>query len=288
VSIKIMSMVWEHYPAGGGDLLMALACADHAHDDGTSVRPSVGHLARKTRQSTRTVQRQLSQMRASGWLIQVRNGHGGRGHAAEYRINPLWITNPVNLAPFAENAGTRASDEAEKGDAGGMQRVTQVAPQPPLTIIEPTTTPQTGSDEPDSEQIDGLIWPRLLTEQERVVGAAVMESCPPKLRQQVLDEVAGLADRGAVRHPMGLISKLVDAARRGRFVPSAALDWKPKRLAMARAVRDRERQLRERRDPGPDEGNPAMREAARAKIAELTHQMRLTRPDRGLRKVRGA
>jgi hypothetical protein len=85
-----------------------------------------------------------------------------------------------------------------------------------------------------------------------------------------------------------LISKLVDAARRGRFVPSAALDWKPKRLAMARAALDRERQLRERRDPGPDNGNPAMREAARAKIAELTHQMRLTRPDRGLRNIKGA
>lgn len=52
-------------------------------------------------------------------------------------------------------------------------------------------------------------------------------------------------------------------------------------MALACADHAHERQLRERRDPGPDEGNPAMREAARAKIAELTHQMRLTRPDRG-------
>jgi len=37
MSIKISSLVWEYYPAGGCELLTALAYADHAHDDGTNV-----------------------------------------------------------------------------------------------------------------------------------------------------------------------------------------------------------------------------------------------------------
>lgn len=88
MSVKIMSLVWEHYPAGGGELLTALAYADHAHDDGTGIRPSVVYVARKTRQSERTVQRYLAQMREIGWLLTVRNSNGGRGYATEYRINP--------------------------------------------------------------------------------------------------------------------------------------------------------------------------------------------------------
>lgn len=286
-----MSMVWEHYPAGGGDLLMALACADHAHDDGTNVRPSVMHLAQKTRQSPRTVQRQLAQMRESGWLILVRNGRGGRGHTAEYRINPLWITNPVNLAPFAGLGAERVTSEALKGDTGGIKRVSPVSPQPPITVIESTTTAPTEFIEPGFEAVepvDNLVWPRLMTSAERAAGARLLAMCPADSRQAVLDEVAGLADRGAVRHPMGLLSKLVEAAQRGRFIPAAGLEWTPKRLAMARAVKEREREAQERKAAQADAGDPALREAARAKIAALTQQMRLTGVNRGPGNTRGA
>ena len=33
MSVRIMSKVWELYPNGGGEMLLALALADHAHDD---------------------------------------------------------------------------------------------------------------------------------------------------------------------------------------------------------------------------------------------------------------
>lgn len=101
MSIKISSLVWEHYPAGGSELLTALAYADYAHDNGTNIRPSVAYIAKKTRQSKRSVRRYLAQMRKSGWLFTVRHGNGGRGFTTEYRVNPLWITNPANLSPFA-------------------------------------------------------------------------------------------------------------------------------------------------------------------------------------------
>ena len=91
MSVRVMSMVWERYPDGGGDMLLALALADHASDDGTRVFPSVASLAKKTRQSVRTVGYQLAKMRAAGWLIPVGHVDGGRGMATEYLISAEWI-----------------------------------------------------------------------------------------------------------------------------------------------------------------------------------------------------
>ena len=98
-------MVFDRYPNGGGEMLLALALADHAHDDGTHIYPSVARLAAKTRQSARTVQYQLRAMESSGWLVLVNRGTGGRqagglmGLPREYRINPSWIKG-AEIAPF--------------------------------------------------------------------------------------------------------------------------------------------------------------------------------------------
>lgn len=229
-----MSLVWEHYPAGGGELLTALAYADHAHDDGTGVRPSVAYVARKTRQSERTVQRYLTQMRKSGWLLTVRHGDGGRGRATEYRINPLWITNPVKLAPFAEIRAERVTTDAQKGDTGGMKRVTPVSPQPSLTVLEPTTTSETDLGKSPGS-VDKLIWPVSFQQSSQASAEQILQDCPVAIRQLVLDEVAGLVERGKVRYPIALLRTLCSNAKRGRFFPDAALDIQRKREATALA-----------------------------------------------------
>lgn len=92
MSVKVMSAIFDRYPHGGGEMLLALALADHAHEDGTSVRPSVKLLAKKTRQSERTVQYQLRKMQAYGWLILVRFSSGKPGDPNEYKINSAWLT----------------------------------------------------------------------------------------------------------------------------------------------------------------------------------------------------
>ena len=45
MSIGIMDKVFQRYPNGGGEMLLALALADHADDDGTSIYPSIKKLA---------------------------------------------------------------------------------------------------------------------------------------------------------------------------------------------------------------------------------------------------
>jgi len=68
MSIKVMSWVWENSQAGGTDLLVLLAIADHASDDGGNAWPSMDLLARKTRVSERTVRRSLRELESLGEL----------------------------------------------------------------------------------------------------------------------------------------------------------------------------------------------------------------------------
>ena len=129
MSIKIMSAVFERYPNGGGEMLLALALADHASDDGTRVYPSVANLAEKTRQSERSVQYQLRRMEESGWLILVGAGNGGRSMSREYRISPEWIKG-AEIAPFQKGAtdDIKGAIHDTKGCNLTQERVQPIAP----------------------------------------------------------------------------------------------------------------------------------------------------------------
>jgi len=164
MSVFVMSLVWKRFPSGGGDMLLALALADHASDDGTKVYPSIKHLAAKTRQSERTVQYQLRRMEEMGWIILVNAGNGGRNYTREYRISPDWI-NGAEIAPPSktppgnpENRGgansaplqNGATDDGKgatgdgKGATDSGKGATAIAPavnhqQPSIPISKPPT-----------------------------------------------------------------------------------------------------------------------------------------------------
>jgi len=78
MSIKAMSMVWERSKQSGSALLMLLAIADYAKDDGTDAWPSLATLARKTRMSRRNAIEIVKKLEEAGEL-QVRRGAGPRG-----------------------------------------------------------------------------------------------------------------------------------------------------------------------------------------------------------------
>ena len=63
-----MNYVWESSKQKGSSLLLLLAIADHAHDDGTGAYPSIDALAKKTRMSVRNTQYALRRLEASGEL----------------------------------------------------------------------------------------------------------------------------------------------------------------------------------------------------------------------------
>jgi len=141
VSVRVMTAVFDRYPNGGGEMLTALALADHASDDGTRVFPGIKALAEKTRQSERTIQYQLRRMEESGWLILVSAGNGGRSMTSEYRISLDWIKG-AEIAPFQKGASD--DEKGATGDTKGckpaQERVQPVAPanNRHRTISEPS------------------------------------------------------------------------------------------------------------------------------------------------------
>lgn len=88
MSIKLMTIVWEKFPASGSELLAMLALTDWAADDGGSVYPSMAAVAAKIRLSEKQARRIVQGFVADGYLILVGNEHGGApGATKQFRIN---------------------------------------------------------------------------------------------------------------------------------------------------------------------------------------------------------
>lgn len=64
-----------------------LKLADHAHDDGTNIYPSVARIADETHLSVRTVQRVLAELVEVDLLHLVAYEGGGRGNSRNYMLN---------------------------------------------------------------------------------------------------------------------------------------------------------------------------------------------------------
>lgn len=151
VSIKVMNLVWESLiPAV--DLVLCLALADFADDDGGSIYPSVSKLAQKTRSSPRTVSRRLALLREQG-IIEVVDQGGGRGHSTEYRFN----LNHAILSGFVEKTMTTV---VINHDTGGINPVTGDASLPYEPSIEPSVNHQAktrGKQKPETlEDVETL------------------------------------------------------------------------------------------------------------------------------------
>ncbi len=196
-------MVFERYPNGGGEMLLALALADHAHDDGTHIFPSIAHLALKTRQSERSVQYQLRRMEESGWLVLVNAGLGGRrrgfgegGKTRQYRINPEWLKG-AEIAPFGK--GAKSSDQgcktAQKRVQNGVEKgATAIAPEPRATNSNQEQPPQReGSGEHDPDR---------LTEREIDAALSGFGELPDGIDREVLARFT--RHRSACRRPLSV------------------------------------------------------------------------------------
>jgi hypothetical protein len=126
VSIAVQALVWKFYPGKGEELLLALKLADHCNDDGRAIFAKVETMASMTRQSVRTVQRQLRSMEESGWLVVSKHTEGGRGRAREYAVNPSWLANPLlslngSMAAFVcpDTSGSREESVQSTGELKG-------------------------------------------------------------------------------------------------------------------------------------------------------------------------
>lgn len=102
-----MTWVWEHAEAAGTDLLLLLAIADSADDQGRNAWPSIADLSRKTRLDERTVQRRLKRLHDQG-RIAIELGGGRRRNRYAILMNPP--PTPPGTAPPPQNRPATPGD----------------------------------------------------------------------------------------------------------------------------------------------------------------------------------
>ena len=107
-----MGLCWD-LPLPKGEKFLLLAMADHAHHDGSGVRPGVAVLAHKTSDSRRNVQRLLRSLEGLGLVEATAHRGGGFGRATVYRIRLEVVAMLLEgdiMSPY------QAVDNTEKGD----------------------------------------------------------------------------------------------------------------------------------------------------------------------------
>lgn len=219
MSIKLMTAVFDRYPAGGGELLLALVLADFANDVGDGIWPSVATLSRKTRQSRRTVQGLLRRLEHIGFLACVRRSAGGKSN--EWRIQLGFFD---DCAKFARSAEPRKTERADRAKCDPKPRNSS-APKPPYPSSYPP--PGNGGGE--------LIYP-LLAAEERTAIADMVACLPTTNAQQILDELAANIRRNAIRKTASALAReLVRRAKAGTFRPELGLTIAAERAAKAEA-----------------------------------------------------
>lgn len=151
-----MQAVWEHSQQTGGALVLMLAVADYAQDDGDGAYPSIETLAKKARMTPRNVNLLLLQLVEAGELI-IRHGAGPR-RVNIYRLTLAGLGSPENFSPEtftdenipSENIAPLKSFQGEKsgsvrvknsvrgGEKSGSLRVKPASPKP---SVDPSLNP---------------------------------------------------------------------------------------------------------------------------------------------------
>ena len=128
MSIRVMTQVWDSGQYSGSKLLLLLALADFAHDDGDNIYPTVDTLVQKTRCDRRTVQRNLRQLEGEGAIRLVRPA--SRHGPAEYQIGAAFCRPSGDEGRYPVPSG--AASDANQGRRDAAQTVIKEPLKEPL------------------------------------------------------------------------------------------------------------------------------------------------------------
>ena len=145
MSIRLITQAWDVSSQKGARLLLLVALADNANDDGYAW-PSIPTLARKSRMSERYVQMMLKDIEIDG-EISVHEGEGPHGvnlyhiHPGVYRV---WNTPPVKYdSPLPNDLPVNHTSPGGESPITGV--VNHTSPKPSWnhhgTVMEPSSSP---------------------------------------------------------------------------------------------------------------------------------------------------
>lgn len=148
MSIRVMSAVWERSAHSGSALLLMLAIADFARDDGVAW-PSLSTLAGKTRMSDRQIRRLVLACESSGEL-DVDRSRGRHSHRYRLRVDHL----PGQVVRVANPDGRVRVRGSQPGHQRPSTRTSEVAnPDTAMSAepYEPSREPTTPPGSPASD-----------------------------------------------------------------------------------------------------------------------------------------
>lgn len=170
MSVRVMQAVWEHSKQSGGALVLLLAIADNAHDDGGGAYPSNATLAQKARMTGRNVNILLKSLVDAG-EIAIDAGAGPHG-CNVYRVLLPGLATPENISPLKTFHPEKSDTEGVKktargGEASFRGGVKPVSPKPSVNHQENhpkepseqkprAIRPSIESYQPTDELLDGL------------------------------------------------------------------------------------------------------------------------------------
>jgi hypothetical protein len=130
MSVRTMAKVWERSRHAGSELLMLLAIADFADDDGKAY-PAVTTLADKCRMTSRNANLILASLRRSGELV-VRQNEGPKGTNL-YQI----VHAPTPEAGFTPEERFTLKPASPTPEAGFLKPLKPASDEPSVNHQEP-------------------------------------------------------------------------------------------------------------------------------------------------------
>ncbi|MFD9701303.1 helix-turn-helix domain-containing protein [Lentzea sp. NPDC059081] len=237
-------MVWDHAPVSGSDLLLMLAIADQANDQGTDAWPSIEKLARRTRMSERTVQRRIRCLEAQG-LLKVDTGGGRRSN--RYAIDLASLTQGLHDAdhrrpPPPTRRHPRHPVTADRPDTPAVTPdrhptpVTATSPDPSYNDLDPPPPARTdASHNPEPAQVHATTlavldrlrqaWPLSPRDEEQLrpmISTAVSAGTQPDSLAAHLTE----RTHGA-RSPLAVIASRLNRINERPAKSSPNTNWPP-------------------------------------------------------------
>jgi hypothetical protein len=160
VSIRLIDLVWTNAPYSGAKLLVLLALADWANDDGWCY-PSQSTIAAKARVDRRRVKRILGELMEDGVVERiVTGGRSGEGEVhtwpSQYRLRTDWLAQMPAVYQRSSIHKSSARGVPRPPLGGSMYPPRRGGPVPPPPAFEQSTKPSLDDDLWISE--DGRVY----------------------------------------------------------------------------------------------------------------------------------
>lgn len=234
-------------------------------------RLRLSHLAKQKKTGGDATRAGLKELELAGYLT-IRRERDELGKFFQVTWEVTDLPNATSTDPEPPRSGNTDTGNTDTGKPTSQKpTLTSTGSKQELNTKRTTTTKTRAPAEDSAIGVvvipDDFKWPTILGGTAHASAVQILQDCPLADRQQVLHEIAGLADRGAVRHPIGLLRELVVRAKLGQFVPAAALEYQRKLESQAKAAQARLTEEQHRQQ----HSTPQAREAGRAQLAVL-HQ----------------